>query len=410
MIPIGHLSIVPWVSHTVLGQFIQKLAIKGITARLVGGAVREALLNRFDQRCDIDLAVDVTPGEMIAACMELEVQVIPSGLVYGTVTCILEGKPYEITSLRKDVATDGRKAIVSYTKDWREDAARRDLTINALYADWNGTYYDPTEQGIEDLNNQYLRFIGDPEQRIQEDYLRIVRFFRFMALFNNTRCDEGAFNACLKFAHQLSMVSLERKWNELQKIFKSNYPFRAIETLISSNLMLQVCRVNWSLNKLERSIHWVQNYFNDIFYALLGGVNHFQVDRNICIPITLQKRLEEILKITIQKDINVKDLYRLGRSVYKDVYIRNLITTQDFSVEALQACNERLLQVDILEIPKFPVSGGDLQELGFTPGPLMGEILEKAEQWWVDHDFMPDHKNCLKHIQHLHLTQLRDKI
>ncbi|QOL19482.1 CCA tRNA nucleotidyltransferase [Candidatus Bodocaedibacter vickermanii] len=410
MIPAGRLSSVPWGSHTVLEQFIQKLATNGITARLVGGAVREAILNRFNQDCDIDLAVDITPDEMIAACLELEVQVIPSGLMYGTVTCILNGKPYEVTSLRKDVATDGRKATVRYTKDWHEDATRRDLTINALYADWDGTYYDPTGQGVVDLNNQYLRFIGDPEQRIQEDYLRIVRFFRFMALFDTTQYDEQAFNACLKYASQLHIVSLERKWSELQKIFESVYPFKTIEALISSKLMLHVCRINWSLNKLERSIQWIQNHFNDIFYWFLGGVNHFQIDRNICIPISLQKRLEEIFKVTIQKDINLKDLYLLGRSVYKDVYIRNLITTQDFSADVLQKCNEMLLQIDTLDIPKFPVSGGDLQELGFTPGPLMGEILKKAEQWWVDQDFTPDHKQCLKHIQQLHLTKLRDKI
>lgn len=410
MIPVGHLSIVQWSSQTALGQFIHKLAKKGITTRLVGGSVREAILNRFDESCDIDLAVDVTPGEMIAACLELEVQVIPSGLVYGTVTCILEGKPYEITSLRKDVATNGRKAIVSYTKNWREDAERRDLTINALYADWDGTYYDPTGLGIQDLENQYLRFIGDPEQRIQEDYLRIVRFFRFLALFPNVKYDESAFAVCLRFSKQLHRVSLERKWSELQKIFKSNYPISAIEALISSKLMLQVCRINWSLNKLERSIHWVQNHFDEIFYALLGGVNHFQIDRNICIPISIQKRLDDVFKVTIHKDINLKDLYLNGRFIYKDVYIRNLITTQNFSVDALLECKEKLMQIDTIDIPKFPVSGGDLQALGFTPGPLMGEILKTTESWWVDQDFAPDHKSCLKHIQHLHLTKLRDKI
>ncbi|MDP3641105.1 MAG: CCA tRNA nucleotidyltransferase, partial [Alphaproteobacteria bacterium] len=238
MIPAGRLSSVPWNSQTALGQFIQNLSKQRITARIVGGAVRDAILNRFNQQTDVDLAVDITPDEMIAACMELEIQVIPSGLIYGTVTCILDGKPYEITSLRRDVATNGRKAIVSYTKDWHEDATRRDLTINALYADWDGTYYDPTGQGVDDLNNQYLRFIGNPEQRIQEDYLRIVRFFRFMALFKTTQYDEEAFRACIKFAHQLHLVSIERKWSELQKIFKSLFPFKAIESLISSKLML----------------------------------------------------------------------------------------------------------------------------------------------------------------------------
>jgi poly(A) polymerase len=298
--------------------------------------------------------------------------------MYGTVTCILGNKAYEITSLRKDVSTNGRRAVVSYTKDWKVDAKRRDLTINALYADWDGKYYDPTGQGVEDLNNQYLRFIGNPEKRIQEDILRIVRFFRFMSLFQKPTYDENAYQTCIQMTEHLKTISHERKWGELQKIFYSYYPLNAIESLISSNIMLEVCRINWSLNKLERSLPWFQNHFKDIFYGILGSVNHFTADRNICIPISLQKRLEEILKVNFLLPINLKDVYLIGRTTYKDAYIRHIITTQTFSNEALKKLNEALINIESFIVPKFPVSGADLQELGFTSGPTMGALVGRT--------------------------------
>lgn len=407
---VGSLSHVPWKHISVLEKFIHNLSKKGITIRLVGGAVREALLWRFDDSCDIDFAVDITPDEMVAICLELGVQVVPSGIPYGTVTCILDGKSYEITSLRKDVRTDGRKAVVSYTKDWTKDAERRDLTINALYADWDGQYYDPTGRGLADLEKEFLRFIGDPAKRIQEDYLRIVRFFRFMALFSNARYDDKTYDACLEYGKQLQLISSERKWNELQKIFKSNYPLNAIEGLITSKLMNQMCRINWSLNKLERSTPWVKNHFNDVFYGILGGVNHFRADRSICIPFNLQRRLEDICTKTLSPGVQLKEIYMMGRSVYKDVYIRKIITSHNFSIETLEKCNEDLKMIEIMDIPKFPVSGRDLQELGFSSGSIMGMILKEAEEWWAENDFAPDFKECLKHIQQLHLAMLRDKI
>lgn len=411
MIPAGYLDHKPWTSDIALGQFIQKLATKGITLRFVGGVVREAISGNVDLKCDIDLAVDITPDEMIAMCLTLEVQVIPTGIKYGTVTCILDNKPYEITSLRNDIKTDGRRGTVTFTKDWHEDALRRDLTINALYADWEGAYYDPTGQGIDDLHNRHLRFIGDPEQRIKEDYLRIVRFFRFMALFPKVTYDNAAYDACIRLGGHLHMISLERKWSELQKIFKSNYPINAIEALISSKLMFEICRINWSLNKLERSIDWIKNQFDDdVYYGLLGALNHFHIDRNICIPISMQRLLEEVFKAEIQPEITLKDLYRLGKPLYKDAYIRNLITSKSFSDKTLDDYNLAMSKIENMEIPRFPITGGDLQDLGFSPGPVIGEILKETEQWWVDHDFRPDYSASLNHIQTLHLTKLRDSI
>lgn len=410
MIPFGHLNNPPWKSDILLGNFIKQLSDRGINSRFVGGIVRDAILQRFKPNYDFDIAVDVSPDEMIAACLEMGVQVIPTGLPYGTVTCVVGEKSYEVTSLRKDISTDGRKAIVKYTKDWKADAKRRDFTINALYADWDGTYYDPTRQGLEDLDGHYLRFIGEPEQRIKEDFLRIVRFFRFMALFEDYKYDEKAYNTCMYMGKYLKSISSERKWNEIQKIFQSPYPLNAIEQLISSKLMLEICRINWSLNKLERSLPWFQNRFNEIFYGILGAVNYFKLDRTICIPLNLQKRLDEVLKVDFPAPYNLKALYFAGRSTYKDAYIRHTIITDVYSDETLKKCNEQLLKIETEIIPKFPVSGADLQDLGFLPGPVMGDILKQTEKWWVEKDFVPDFDACLHHIQTLHLSALKDNI
>jgi len=411
MISVGCLDNPPWKKpHRVLGRFINQLKHKGITARLVGGVVRESLLGRFNPACDLDIAVNISPSEMIATCLASGIQVIPSGIQFGTVTCILGKQSYEFTSLRKDISTNGRKAVVSYTKDWKEDAFRRDLTINALYADWDGQYYDPTSQGIEDLHNHYLRFIGDPEQRIKEDFLRIIRFFRFMALFPHAKYDTKAYDTCIDMGKHLETISTERKWSEVQKIFKSIYPLNAIESLLSSKLMLSLCRINWSLNKLERSIPWIQNCFHEVFYAVLGGINHFKVDRNVCIPLNLQKRIEEVCRVNFQLPIDHKVFYRTGRAIYRDAYARYTMINYEFSKEALYRYNQEIQKIDAWVFPKFPVSGTDLQDLGFVPGAIMGNILTETEKWWVDNNFIPDFNECIKYIQRLHLDTLKSTL
>lgn len=410
MIPSGVIYNPPWLELRELGDFIDLLRKAGATVRLVGGSVREALLGHSHPDSDIDLAIDITPDELIAKCFELGIQVIPTGIRFGTVTCILGSKPYEVTSLRQDIATNGRKAVVKYTKDWEQDAQRRDFTFNALYADWEGAYYDPTGQGIDDLKQQTIRFIGDAQQRIREDYLRIIRFFRFMALFQSPNYDDETLNTCIKESKNLESISPDRKWSELQKVFKSGYPLRSIAALISGNIMPLVCKINWSLNKLEKSLTWTQYFSKDPFYSLLGAVNHFSVDRNICIPITLQKRLQEVLDAPFTPPLDLKNLYGAGRSIYKDSVIRCYITQHTYSPATAQQLDATLQEIDGWLIPKFPVSGVDLQDLGFTPGPLMGRILLITEKWWVNNDFQPSYVECINYIQQLHLQELKDNL
>lgn len=404
----------PWwqTHHPHLGELLNLLKAEGVSARLVGGAVRDTLLygSDIDYKSDIDLAIDVTPDTLIALCLKLGVQVIPTGVTFGTVTCLLNQTPYEFTSLRKDVSTDGRKAIVAFTKNWVEDAYRRDFTINALYADWDGAYYDPTEQGVEDLRAEYIRFIGDPAARIKEDYLRIIRFFRFQGLFEYPKYCESSYAACVDNANDLRQISKERKWNELQRIFKTKYPIGVFEALIASRVILNFCRLNWSLNKLANTITWRDTVFSDIFYLMLGSINSFKINTDFCIPMSLQKRLYQVITVLLDAEINWKTVYWVGKDVYKDALIRKSISTKKFKGDALEHLNAQQQIVETWLMPKFPINGNDLQEMGFPEGPLIGALLKDAEKWWVEQEFTPDYEASLDYIRKLHVRKLKETI
>ena len=186
---------------------LDALADGGIAARFVGGCVRDWVLGR--PISDIDIAVDKPPETVMKALEAADIKVVPTGLKHGTVTAIVKSRPFEITTLRRDVETDGRHAIVAFTDDWREDASRRDFTFNALYADRAGTIYDYFD-GQTDLKAGRVRFIGDPEQRIAEDRLRVLRFFRFHARFGKPPFDGPSFDACRRNAATVNGLSGER--------------------------------------------------------------------------------------------------------------------------------------------------------------------------------------------------------
>lgn len=414
MTPSGRIN-KPWwqKAHLDLGTFLDNLKKEGVNCRLVGGVVRDTLLNPdlSDQNCDVDLAVDVSPDKLIAICLKLNIQVIPSGIDFGTITCLLNGKAYEFTSLRKDVKTDGRKAVVAFTQSWEEDAQRRDFTINALYADWNGVYYDFTGQGIQDLESKHVCFIGSPTQRIQEDNLRILRFFRFIGLFDKPTFCKHSYAACVKESDKLQTLSKERKWNELVRVYKSNYPMLVFEHLIKSKVISRFCDLEWSLSKLFNTLTWKQTEYSDVFFQLLGSINSFAFNQEVCIPSSMQKRLEKVFSVLISnRSVVWKEVYIAGKELYKEAYIHKYISSQQMSEKAVKALEQICLKIDNWSMPKFPVNGFDLQELGFEKGPIIGELLQATELWWVQKSFEPNYSQCLEHIRMLHLNKLKDTI
>ncbi|MEG2314299.1 CCA tRNA nucleotidyltransferase, partial [Brevundimonas sp.] len=177
-------------------------------ARYVGGCVRNALLGATVD--DVDIATQLEPQQVLAALKSAKIRAVPTGIEHGTITAIVNSLPFEITSLRRDVETDGRRAVVAFTRDWFEDAARRDFRLNALYANSRGELFDPTGYGLEDADQRRIVFVGEPEQRIREDYLRILRFYRFWAWYGRGAVDAEGHAACRKLADGVATLSAER--------------------------------------------------------------------------------------------------------------------------------------------------------------------------------------------------------
>ena len=210
---------------TPVQRLLDALGQAGIRARFVGGCVRDRILGSADENTEIDLAVDKPPETVMKALEAARIKVVPTGLKHGTVTAIVEGRPFELTTLRRDVETDGRRAVVAFTDDWLEDAKRRDFTFNALYADPDGTIWDPFD-GRADLLAGRVRFIGDPDARIAEDRLRVLRFFRFYAWFGKPPLDGPSFDACRRNAGALGALSGERVRKELLRLLAAPTPGR----------------------------------------------------------------------------------------------------------------------------------------------------------------------------------------
>jgi tRNA nucleotidyltransferase/poly(A) polymerase len=214
----------PWLNDPGLQTLLKVLSANGEQARIAGGAVRNTLLG--EPVADVDIATTNEPRQSIARTEAAGFKVVPTGIDHGTVTVVADGKAYEVTTLRADIETDGRRAKVAFGRDWEADAERRDFTINALYADANGTVIDLVG-GLTDLEGRTLRFIGDPEQRIREDYLRILRFFRFFAWYGSGRPDAEGLKACARLKDGLEQLSAERVWSELKKLLSAPDPSRA---------------------------------------------------------------------------------------------------------------------------------------------------------------------------------------
>ena len=214
-----------WLEDADLQRLLSALNAGGEAARIAGGAVRNALLG--EAVADVDIATTTLPEETIRRAEAVGFKAIPTGIEHGTVTVTSSGTGHEVTTLRADVETDGRRAKVIFGRDWKADAERRDFTINALYAEADGTVVDLVG-GLADLESRTLRFIGDAETRIREDYLRILRFFRFFALYGSGRPDAEGLKACARLKDGLERLSAERVWAELKKLFSALDPSRAL--------------------------------------------------------------------------------------------------------------------------------------------------------------------------------------
>jgi poly(A) polymerase len=348
---------------------------EGLT-RYVGGAVRDGLLGL--PVSDIDLATRIPPEEVIQRLEKARIKAVPTGIEHGTVTAISDGHPFEITTLRRDVSTDGRRATVAFTDDWQEDAARRDFTINALSADpVTGKIFDYFG-GLADLEQRRIRFIGDPLQRIAEDHLRILRFFRFHARFDAGEPDPAALQACTARANDLMALSRERIADELLKLLGMADPSRTIGIMLRHGILVPV------LPEI-RPEHLAS------LSALIAAEREARME-----PDSL-RRLAALLPRDPGTAAGIGVRLRLSNKVRKRLECA-AEPTADGSPRALayrlgvQCAVDRLLlagrPADAVEIakwqvPRLPIGGGALIKRGLAEGPIVARTLGKIEERWV---------------------------
>jgi poly(A) polymerase len=370
----------------------------GPQSRFVGGAVRNALLGR--DVSDVDIATPLLPDEVTKRLTAAGLGAVPTGIEHGTITAISSGKPFEVTTLRRDVATDGRRAVVAFTTDWREDAQRRDFTMNALYATADGEVIDLVE-GVADLKAGRVRFVGDAKTRIREDYLRILRLFRFHAWYGKGDIEPEALRAAAAEKTGLAQLSGERVQKELLRLLEAENPAPVLRTMAAAGILNELLPGALSIVRLERlaAIDAEAFFTPDPLLRLAALLpNDVSVAQAVSTKLKLSNaqalRLTDIAgaKDKIVSYLSVKEvrklLYRIGIGPFKD---RVFLKWADDTKESNAVQWRMLLAVaDAWERPRFPLSGREVMLAGVPEGPLVGKILAEVEEWWVDADFIED--------------------
>lgn len=369
-----------WRKKRGMRRLLDALGANERLTRYVGGAIRDDLLGL--PISDIDLATRIAPDEVMRRLEQARIKAVPTGIDHGTVTAVSDGHPFEITTLRRDVSTDGRRATVAFTDDWKEDAARRDFTINALSADpLTGELFDYFG-GLADLKQHHIRFIGDPLQRIAEDHLRILRFFRFHARFDTGEPDAEALAACTLRANDLMALSRERIADELLKLLGMKDPSRTLSIMLERDILKGV------LPEITQE-------------RLPGLVALIDDERSAGLEADALRRLAALLPSEPQSADSVAVRLRLSNKARKRIVCAAGRVT-GFSPQELAYClgsecaADRLLltrhpreaaEIAHWKAPRLPISGGALIKRGLAEGPIVARTLRRIEDRWVKTGF-----------------------
>lgn len=403
--PSAKLSSTFWGKVPGLSLLFSTLNAHGISPKIVGGAVRDASLGRPIQ--DVDLASPASPEAVIQALEAAHLKVIPTGLKYGTVTALIDGHSFEITTLRKDTSPQGRHTDVSPTQSWEEDALRRDFTMNALYSDFDGTIYDPC-QGIPDLKKGRVRFIGTPRDRIQEDHLRILRFFRFQGTHGRGTPDNDALMACFQGKSLLRALSKERIRQEFFKILMGPRPGTILRLMDQGNLFPDLFKID-SLPPLERSflaaLTKIEKALNrpDPLRRFFGFL---PLDTKVLKQIS---GIWDFSKAEHARFLKLPHFQDPPLSLLQSLFKYDVPLTEDFMIlkAAWDVCHGHPISTVLEELhphhrtfmatpkPVLPIKGSDLGQLGVPLGPIMGQTLKQIETWWFENGCLPSKEMCL---------------
>jgi poly(A) polymerase len=394
-----------WLAEPSTKAVLAALAAGGADARFVGGAVRDTLLGSTNaDALDIDIATPAPPEQVTALLQAAGIKVVPTGLAHGTVTAVVGRRRFEITTLRRDVETYGRRARVAFDADWASDAARRDFTINAILLDPDGTIHDPVG-GLADLARRRVRFVGDPAIRIAEDVLRLLRYYRFEARFGTGAGDAAARAACRAAAHLLPTLSAERVAQELMRLLDSPEPAAALEMMREDGVLGVVLPEARRLDRLRQMIG-----IEPVPDPLRRLAALVEVDGLAAAALALRLRFANAQRERLQRlaapwpldptaDPKGQRLarYRLGVEDYRDLA---LLLAADGRMSRSRLA-ELLAFSDAWMPPALPITGRDVTALGIPPGETVGRLLDAVRDWWQAGDFAADRAKCLAYLRQL---------
>lgn len=368
----------------------------GPAIRFVGGCVRNTLMDLPVE--DIDVATAHTPEKVIELARAAGFHPVPTGIAHGTVTVVVQGMPFEVTTLRIDVQSHGRHADIAYTQDWAADAARRDFTINAIYADASGALYDPVG-GVADIAARRVRFIGDAHQRIREDFLRILRFFRFHAWYGEGALDAVGLEACTSEREGLKKLSAERVQKELLRLLEAPSPLTSLSAMAQAGILSLILpevsdfRLLMSLIEVEGALG-ESDALRRLAALIKAGSASSVLASRLKLSNDMRVRLKR-LRAAIEGEALAPDLD--ARALRHALYIDGADAMRDRIVVSWAMAGPRLgvdkwkallAAMQSYSRPKMPIDGNDLQALGLY-GAKLGEVMKALEAWWIDEDFVP---------------------
>lgn len=411
MTPDGRLNQQPWMAASATRAVIGAMTRRGQIVRFVGGCVRDAVLGRPVK--DIDIATPDPPDLVVALLQAAGLKAVPTGIAHGTITAVAEGRPFEVTTLRRDVETFGRHARVEFTDDWAADAARRDLTMNAMFLNpygagaEDGAVFDPTG-GLADARAGLVRFVGDPEQRILEDYLRILRFFRFHAHYGRTLPDQGGLDACAKHAAGVARLSGERVRNELLKLLMAPAPAAAVELMRGTGVLavaLPEAGASAALAQLatlDREHGVADPVLRLAALAVGDGAAAQRLAGRLRLSNAETEKLVRLLAPPSGTDLTPsvgprahrRAFRRLGREMAR---ARILL---DWARDGAERGHRAVLELlGSWQGVDFPLKGADVMAAGMPSGSDIGVALAEMEQWWEERDYLPDRVACLAELR-----------
>ncbi|MBB4167852.1 CCA tRNA nucleotidyltransferase [Rhizobium sp. BK538] len=415
MTNLGHET---WFKDPALTRVFTLLNADGGEGRVVGGAVRNSLMGRPVN--DIDLATTLTPEQVIERAAAFGIKAVPTGVAHGTVTLVIDGKPFEVTTLRADVETDGRRAKVAFSSDWQTDAERRDLTINALYVDSKGDVIDLVG-GLADIEKRNIRFIGDAATRVGEDYLRILRFFRFFAYYGSGRPDADGLRACVSARAKLKTLSAERLWSELRKLLSAEDPGRALLWMRQVGVLSEILPETdkWGIDAVpalistEKALGWKPDPL-----LRLAAIIPPDADRLEKMAARLKLANAEfawfkawakapVINDELSSAAFARLLYRHGGDGIQTRLKLALATARGKAEGDMQEMARSARLGKLLELaenwkkPQFPINGTDVMGAGVSAGKQVGETLSALENFWIEENFSPDRAALLARLNDL---------